>query len=177
MTRRRFGHLVAGLGALGFLEPQYVARALGPAPDRLSWRAFRTAAAEGYWQLTDVEGEVPKDLHGTLYRIAPGQSENHGVRLRHFFDGDAFVSGFSFRDGSVQLRSSFVATPEREEEIAAGRMIYSEFGTAAPKSDDAAPSGPLRFKNQPNVNVIHYDGRLLGALGRVAIRPQSIRRL
>ncbi len=161
MTRRRFGHLVAGLGALGFLEPQFVARALGPAPDRLSWRAFRTATAEGHWQLTDIEGEVPRDLHGTLYRVAPGQSENHGVRLRHFFDGDAFVSGFSFREGRVDLRSAFVATPEREEELAAGRMIYSEFGTAAPKREDS-PAGPLRFKNQPNVNVIHYDGRLLG---------------
>jgi carotenoid cleavage dioxygenase-like enzyme len=38
---------------------------------------------------------VPKEPDGTLYRVAPGQKENHGVMLRHFFDGDAFVSGFS----------------------------------------------------------------------------------
>lgn len=161
MTRRHFGRLVATLSALGCIEPQYIARALGPRPDRLSWMAYRTAGAEGTWQLTDIEGEIPKDLHGTLYRIAPGQSENHGVTLRHFFDGDAFVTGFSLREGKVTLKAGYVPTPEREEELAAGKMLYGEFGTLPPAREEATQSR-VRFKNQPNVNVIHYDGRLLG---------------
>jgi all-trans-8'-apo-beta-carotenal 15,15'-oxygenase len=164
MTRRQFGRWVALLGAAGCLEPHFVVRALGAdSPRRLSWLAYRTAGAEGLWELRDVEGEVPKDLHGTLYRVAPGQSENHGVTLRHLFDGDAFVSGFSIRDGKVTLRARFVPLPERLEELEAGRMLYSEFGTLAPPAEDgAARTALMRSKNQPSVNVIPWDGRLLG---------------
>jgi carotenoid cleavage dioxygenase-like enzyme len=164
VTRRDFGKLVATLSALGCIEPQYAARALGKTPNRLSWMAYRTAGAEGFWNLTDVEGEVPPDLHGTLYRIAPGQSENHGVTLQHFFDGDAFVSGFSIRDGKVALRSRFVETPQRMQEQEAGKMLFAEFGTLPPgeRAEDGRPVSRVQFKNQPNVNVIHYDGQLLG---------------
>ena len=53
---------------------------------RLGWLAHRTAGAEGFWRLTEIEGEVPKNLAGTLYRICPGQQENHGVVLRHLME-------------------------------------------------------------------------------------------
>ena len=159
MNRRDFGRLVTTLGALGVVEPQAVVRALGPSERRLSWMAYRTTDAEGFWKLTDIEGEIPVDLEGTLYRVAPGQKDNHGTALNHLFDGDAHVSGFSFRDGSVVLRSSFIATPERQRELEAGKMIYGEFGTLPPGRTASSPR--LEFKNQPNVNIIHYDGRLL----------------
>ena len=130
-------------------------------PRRLGWLAQRTAGAEGFWRLTDTEGEVPKNLTGTLYRICPGQKENHGVVLRHLFDGDAFICGYSFIDGQVTLRVRFVETPQRQEELNAGRMLYPEFGTLPPPAPEGwtpMPGG----KNQPSVNVIHWDGRLLG---------------
>ncbi len=171
LDRRQFGRLTATLCALGCVEGHALARALGPSPQRLSWRAFRNAEAEGFWLLEDVEGEVPKDLFGTLYRIAPGQSDNHGTVLQHFFDGDAFVSAFGFENGRVHLRARFLATPGRLEELAAGRMLYNEFGTAAPTPTETASSAegnavpPTQLgrggKNQPNVNLVAYDGRLL----------------
>ena len=75
--------------------------------------------------------------------MAPGQTDNHGTTLKHFFDGDAFLSGYSFRDGQVTLRAAFINTPEREQEIEAGRMIYGEFGTLPPAQD---PPGRIQFK-------------------------------
>ena len=158
LDRRQFGRLLATLGALGCIEPHTLARAMG-SPKRLSWMAYRTAGAEGAWSLTDIEGEVPKDLDGTLYRIAPGQSENHGVVLQHLFDGDAFLSGFTFREGQMSLTSRFLNTPARAEELAAGKMLYAEFGTAPPPNGSS--KSDFRGKNQPNVNVVHHDGRLL----------------
>jgi all-trans-8'-apo-beta-carotenal 15,15'-oxygenase len=134
---------------------------LGGKNQRLGWLAHRTAGAEGFWRLSDVEGEVPKNLAGTLYRICPGQKENHGVALRHLFDGDAFICGYSFLDGQVTLRSRFVETPQRQEELKAGRMLYPEFGTPPPHAPEGwtpMPGG----KNQPSVNVIAWDGYLLG---------------
>ncbi len=156
MTRRDFGKLVATLGALGYIDGQTVAMALSEDPRRLGYRAHRNAGAEGAWKLTQVEGEVPKELHGTLYRTAPGEKERFGVQFNHLFDGDAFVSGYSFRDGNVWLRANYIQTPERIEEQKAGKMIYSEFGTHAPGP------GPYKYKNQANVNIIPFDGKLLG---------------
>ncbi len=171
MTRRDFAGLVSVLGALGCLDPQFVTRALAESPRRLSWMANRTAGAEGRWQLSEVEGRVPTDLAGTLFRIAPGQSENHGTELQHLFDGDPFVSAFKIEDGKVSLRAGFVPTPERQAELEAGEMLYAEFGTLPPAArveaatgsqEPARPMERVLFKNQPNVNVIAWDGRLLG---------------
>jgi all-trans-8'-apo-beta-carotenal 15,15'-oxygenase len=143
---------------------------------RLGWLAHRTAGAEGFWRLTEMEGEVPQNLTGTLYRICPGQKENHGVALRHLFDGDAFICGYSFLDGQVTLRARFVETPQRQEERKAGRMLYPEFGTISPPAPEGwmpVPGG----KNQPSVNVIPWDGHLLGLSEGghpTAIDPQTL---
>ncbi len=158
MTRRKFAQLLGVAGTLGLVEPQFVIGALAENKKRLSWLAYRTAGAEGAWALTKIEGKAPKELNGTLYRIAPGQKDNQGVMLKHLFDGDAFASAYSFRDGKVSLRAKFVDLPERAEELQAGKMLYTEFGTMAPA---ASPQG-RRSKNQPNVNIINWDGRLLG---------------
>ncbi len=162
LTRRRFGKIVLGLGALGLIESQSVVRAIETNRRRLSWLAYRTAEREGVWELTDIEGRVPADLDGTLYRVAPGQTENHGVTLRHFFDGDTYLSGFTFREGRVDFRTRFLDLPERLKELEAGRMLYSEFGTLAPPSPAGKAVPGIKSKNQPNVNVVAWDGRLLG---------------
>jgi all-trans-8'-apo-beta-carotenal 15,15'-oxygenase len=159
LTRRRFAQLLTGLGALAFIEPQIRVCALPSNTRRLSWLAHRNPSEEGVWRLAGIEGAVPKDLVGTLYRVAPGQKENHGVMLRHFFDGDAFVYGFSFRDGRVHLRARFVETPERLAELQAHRMLYREFGTMPPSLGEPVRQGG---KNQPSVNVIAWDHVLLG---------------
>lgn len=164
LTRRRFGQLAGAFAAAGLIETQYAARALADGKKRLSWLASRNASAEGAWTLTKIEGQVPKELNGTLYRTAPGQKENHGVTLQHLFDGDAYVAGYSFREGKVHLRGRYVDTPPRIEELKMGRMLYGEFGTNPPAMADPPkdwkpiPGG----KNQPSVNIIEWDGRLLG---------------
>lgn len=161
LSRRRFGQLMTGLAAAGLIETQTAARALVESKKRLSWLANRNPSAEGVWALTKIEGKPPKELNGTLYRTAPGQKENHGIVLQHLFDGDAYLCGYSFREGQVHLRARFLDTPQRVEELKAGRMLYSEFGTNAPPPPadwTPMPGG----KNQPSVNLIEWDGRLLG---------------
>jgi all-trans-8'-apo-beta-carotenal 15,15'-oxygenase len=159
MTRRQFGKLLGAAGVLSLVETSTLARAF---TDRksVSSLAFRTASGEGYWNLTEVEGRVPKDLSGTLFRVCPGQRENHGVAYQHLFDGDAYVAKYTIRDGAVSFRARFVDTPQRRQEIEARRMLYSEFGTSAPPAPAGIRLG--RGKNQPSVNVIRWDGRLLG---------------
>jgi all-trans-8'-apo-beta-carotenal 15,15'-oxygenase len=161
LTRRQFAQMAGAFSLLGLIEPQVAARALAGDRKRLSWLAYRNASAEGAWALTKIEGKVPKELNGTLYRTAPGQKENHGVVLQHLFDGDAYVCGYSFREGKVHLRGRYIDTPPRVEELKTGRMLYGEFGTNPPPPPEGwkpAAGG----KNQPSVNIIEWDGRLLG---------------
>jgi all-trans-8'-apo-beta-carotenal 15,15'-oxygenase len=160
MTRRRFGQLLGAAGALGLVDRHVLARAFSEGKRSLASLVNRTASGEGAWALTEVEGTVPRDLVGTLFRVCPGQRENHGVVYRHLFDGDAFVAAYRFRDGKVSMRARFVETSQRLQELKVGRMLYGEFGTPAPPAPPGVVLGTR--KNQPSVNVIHWDGHLLG---------------
>ncbi len=161
MTRRQFAHLIGAATATGLLEGTFAKLVLAESPRTLNYLANRTAGAEGTWDLKKIEGKIPKNLNGTLIRTAPGQKETFGVRLQHLFDGDAYLSKFSFREGKVSLQGKFLDTPQRLEEIQAKRMIYSEVGTVAPPLPEGYKP-KFRGKNQPSVNIVKWDERYLG---------------
>jgi all-trans-8'-apo-beta-carotenal 15,15'-oxygenase len=169
MSRRDLIRSLGALGVCGLLDNQLLAQAFA---DRhhISRLAERPPSRQGAWNAPRIEGQVPRDLNGTLFRMTKGQLENHAVSLKHWFDGDAFVIKYSIFEGNVAISTRFVDTPERQQETAAGRMIYFEFGTAP-------PSVPAPYKNQPNINVILWDGRLLGlseAFHPSAIDPETL---
>jgi len=149
---------LSALTAAGLIDAPFVAGALGSARS-LGRLAVQAPSAEGTWSAVKVEGAIPEELNGELYRVAPGQKTNHGIELRHFFDGDAFLVKYRLREGKATVSARFVATPERDDETATGRMLYSEFGTLAP-----APAKGR--KNQPSINVIIK--QRVGTAGRVA---------
>lgn len=117
-------------------------------PGGLSRKAYRTTTLEGKWKLTNIDGDLP-ELSGELLRVGPGQKETQGTKLRHFFDGDAYLNRFHFTHHGVELTAHFIQTPERLEEIKKGKMIYDEFGTEAPRST-------YKRKNQPNISLIQW---------------------
>ncbi len=153
-SRREFSKLLFGAAALSLVDLEVYAHVLD---EKKSMRrlATRTASGEGVWKNLEIEGKVPKEINGTLFRTAPGKSESYGVKLRHLFDGDAYLTGYDFENGKVSLRGRFLPEARRIEELEAGKMLYGEYGTAAP---DGRGGG----KNQPNVNVIEWRGKLLG---------------
>src|SRR3984885_8331249 len=71
-----------------------------------------------------VEGEIPRDLQGSLYRNGPGLFERGGLRKPHLLDGDGLVQRLSFANGKVHYRNAFVRTPKfiAEEEADAFRF-------------------------------------------------------
>lgn len=161
ITRREFAQLLCAAGALGLVETPTLASVLADSNRNLAYLANRTAGAEGAWELTKIEGKVPNTLNGTLFRVAPGQKETFGVKLRHLFDGDAFISRYSFREGRISLTARFLDTPQRLEELSVKRMLYTEAGTLAPPPPEGYKPKYVG-KNQPSVNIIRWDGRLLG---------------
>lgn len=79
-----------------------------------------------------VEGTLPPELRGSLYRNGPGLFERGGHRLRHLLDGDGLVQRLSFTDGRVRYQNAFVQTPKFGSERKAGKFLYGTWTTRRP---------------------------------------------
>ena len=111
-----------------------------------------------YW-VEPIEGHVPTDLHGTFFRNGPGRQRIGKQTFGHWFDGDGMICAFSFVDGRVHFRNSYVKTPKYLEETAAQKILYRGFGTQLPGGMRAnifkAPANPA------NTSIIYHGGKLL----------------
>jgi all-trans-8'-apo-beta-carotenal 15,15'-oxygenase len=79
-----------------------------------------------------VEGKIPPELRGTLYRNGPGLFDRGGFRKRNLLDGDGMVQSFRFHDSGVHYGNRFVRTEKFVAEEAAGHFIYPSWSTQAP---------------------------------------------
>ncbi len=116
---------------------------------------------DAYW-IEDIEGEIPQNLKGTLFRNGPGLFEIEGIPIRHPFDGDGMITAFTFPgDGRVHFRNKYVRTEGYVQEQASGKMIYrGVFGTQRP-GGWLKNAFDLRLKNIANTNVIYWGQKLL----------------
>jgi all-trans-8'-apo-beta-carotenal 15,15'-oxygenase len=120
---------------------------------RLGFQSLETEIGDGLE--LDVEGTLPAELEGTLYRIGPARHDVYGERYRHWFDGDGMVHALRLSGGRAHYRNRFVATDKKRDEDAAGHRIYGGFGTP--------PAGMrgVRPKSAANTNVVFHGGKLL----------------
>ena len=78
--------------------------------ETLAWsEAWRPCPDERAYEITRVEGEIPREIHGTLYRNGPAQRvlPKRGYEALHLFDGDALVHAFRFDDGSIHYTGRY----------------------------------------------------------------------
>lgn len=112
----------------------------------------------------EVEGAVPTDLRGVLFRNGPGLMERGGVKLDQPFDGDGMVCRFTFRDGSVSFQNRFVRTKGYQEEAVENKWIYrGAFATGNPSGGVFFNPFDFSVKNVANTHVLRW-GRRLWAL-------------
>lgn len=108
----------------------------------------------------DVIGQIPADLSGALFRVAPNpRFEPRNTDRYHWWEGDGLVCGIYLRDGKAAYRTRWVETDSMKVEVDKGEAIYSGFvngGTPGRIPDDAPPA-----KNVANTNVGMFDDRLL----------------
>lgn len=121
---------------------------------RLSFVANRSTSFVGKKTHLRVIGEIPSALRGTYLKNGPGLKEYYGQKFQHYFDGDALITKFQFTDEGVDFETRFIDTPERLEEKAQQRMLFDEFGTAAPTRRLQAR------KNQPNISLMNWQNQL-----------------
>ncbi|MBT8369020.1 MAG: carotenoid oxygenase family protein [Deltaproteobacteria bacterium] len=94
--------------------------------------ALVTSITNEYNYEAIVEGKIPQELRGILYRNGPGLFERAGFRKRCLLDGDGMIQAFRIADGKVYFRNKFVRTAKYVEESQAGRFIYPTWTTQAP---------------------------------------------
>jgi all-trans-8'-apo-beta-carotenal 15,15'-oxygenase len=91
-----------------------------------------TSLREEHDYAARVEGTLPPELKGTLYRNGPGLFDRGDLRRRTLLDGDGMVQSFTFRDGGVRYRNRFVRTRRYVAEEKADRYLYPTWCTQAP---------------------------------------------
>ncbi|MBD2090278.1 carotenoid oxygenase family protein [Microcoleus sp. FACHB-1515] len=124
-------------------------------------KGYRSLPHEYSYEIDEIDGEIPVDLHGTLFRNGPGLLEVGGQRLHHPFDGDGMVCSIAFDNGRAYFRNRFVRTEAYCAEQKAGKMLYrGVFGTQKP-GGWLANFLDFRLKNIANTQVIYWGGKLL----------------
>ncbi|MDJ0675219.1 MAG: carotenoid oxygenase family protein [Calothrix sp. MO_167.B42] len=109
--------------------------------------------------LSIISGNIPEGLRGTLYRNGPGRLERGGTRMGHWFDGDGAILAVNFTDDGATAVYRYVQTAGYQEEAAAGKLIYGNYGMTA--------RGPFwnkwlkSVKNAANTSVLALPDRLL----------------
>ena len=104
----------------------------------------------------EVDGEIPRELDGALYRIGPNPHFKPTGRY-HWFDGDGMVHGFILKNGRAAYRNRYVKTEGLRQEMNAGHALYGGL-LEGPKE---LPPGVPPMKNAANTNIIGYANRLL----------------
>jgi carotenoid cleavage dioxygenase-like enzyme len=102
-----------------------------------------------------VQGELPRELNGTLYRNGPNpQFEAPGA---HWFVGDGMLHAFQLENGRASYRNRWVRTSKWQAEHDAGRALFGGFGRKLP----GAPASTVGDSGVANTNIVFHAGRLL----------------
>jgi carotenoid cleavage dioxygenase-like enzyme len=102
-----------------------------------------------------VQGELPRELNGTLYRNGPNpQFDAPGA---HWFVGDGMLHAFHLENGRASYRNRWVRTPKWQAEHDAGRALFGGFGRKLPD----VPVTTTLDSGVANTNIVFHGGRLL----------------
>lgn len=154
----------------GIAEPAAVPPNVKPAPGIISAGTIKELLNfyRSLWEEYDyflpedlIDGEIPPELEGTLFRNGPGSLEIFGKKINQPFDGDGMISRFSFSGGKAHFSNRYVRTEGFLEEQEQGRMIYQgAFATDNPQGTWFR--SPLDFivKNVANTGVLQWGGKL-----------------
>ena len=106
-----------------------------------------------------IDGEIPRDLNGSLYRNGPGLFERGALRKPHLLDGDGLVQRLSFAGGKVRYQNAFVRTAKFVEEEKADAFRFPTWSMRRPGGMLAnLGGGPAR--SQAGVTVYPFNDKL-----------------
>ena len=143
-------------------DPQSISTQNNQSYTRQDWQqGYQSQPNEYDYWIEKIDGVIPAELEGTLYRNGPGLLDINGQRLHHPFDGDGMISAIKFVNGRAHYRNRFVRTQGYLEEQEAGKMLYrGVFGSQKP-GGFLSNIFDLKLKNIANTQVIYWGGKLL----------------
>lgn len=115
----------------------------------MTYGVFEPLLEERSYDVTEIDGTVPLDLRGALYRNGPGKWQVGTTLLDCLFDGDGMVSRFAFDQGRVSFRNRYLDTPQYR----AKRRWRAGVGTSA--------GFPMPPANTANTGLSFHSGDLL----------------
>jgi all-trans-8'-apo-beta-carotenal 15,15'-oxygenase len=164
MDRRRFlRSALAGASALAFAPSLLRAeRSRGGAAEFAAglrdhpWLAgWKNVGTESFGPTAArIEGRLPEELVGTLYRNGPAWYERAGMRYQHWFDGDGMLHAWHLDQAGISHRARMVATSKFKREQKLGRFVVPAVGTAI----DGAES----IRNNDDMNTANTSVLCLG---------------
>lgn len=111
-------------------KPPQISRNLYPNCDVNVWlRSCNQEVAEPIQG--KVSGNIPKWLNGSLLRNGPGSLKVGEMSFNHLFDSAALLHRFAIKDGNVTYQSKFLRSDVYKKNLAANRIVVSEFGTCS----------------------------------------------
>jgi carotenoid cleavage dioxygenase len=120
--------------------------------------SWKPSEAEGAYEITEIEGELPAEINGTLFRNGPSQRQlpPQGYEALHLFDGDALVHAFRFDDGRAFYTGRFVESESYLVEQNEGRWCM---GSATLQCEN--PTDKVFMRQQHNTNIVRHGGKLM----------------
>ncbi|MFV8749263.1 carotenoid oxygenase family protein [Nannocystaceae bacterium ST9] len=102
----------------------------------------------------ELEGTLPDDLRGSLFRVGPGLYERFGVAVAHPFEADGAITAVRFGE-RVEGATRVIESAGYRKEQAAGRRLY---GTGAGRLRNLISNFRQRGKNTANTSAwLHGD--------------------
>ena len=128
---------------------------------RLYTQSTQSLVREHGFEDLRIEGELPTDLQGTLYRAGPFLYESFGQPYSHPFEADGGIMAARIGGGRAQGAARIVQSEGLLEERAAGKPFY---GSAAPWLKRIASALQQKVKNTANTSILSWQGRLFGLM-------------
>jgi all-trans-8'-apo-beta-carotenal 15,15'-oxygenase len=124
-------------------------------------RSLRDLPKEHGFELLRVEGTLPEELNGVLYRIGPSLFSSFGRPYGHLFDGDGAITAVQFAQGRALGAAKLVQTEGLSRERDNGRRLYGGYGTDLPGVKRFWPqSATVKIKNAANTALLVWGKRL-----------------
>jgi carotenoid cleavage dioxygenase-like enzyme len=104
-----------------------------------------------------VQGEVPRDLSGTLYRCGPDRQYPPMTRDDIFIDGEGMAHMFRFENGHVDYRSRWVRNERFALQEKARRSLFGRYRNRY--TNDPSVAG--KSMGTANTNIVWHGRKLL----------------
>lgn len=104
-----------------------------------------------------VQGEVPRELSGTLYRCGPDRQYPPLFKDDIFIDGEGMAHMFRLRDGHVDYRSRWVRNERFLLQEKARRSLFGRYRNRY--TNDPSVAG--KSMGTANTNIVWHGGKLL----------------